>query len=133
MTTVINTTWCWQHFVKGKQKYRNDQSHFESRCRACITHRIEELREQDKKDIQEGNREYTRPAEELEKQGASDPNQQIIFKWRRLSLRSALQDVAPVSSKAETMLSHLSSCEHADPGLQDTAAAASKKENGRTV
>ncbi|KAJ7016163.1 ribonuclease H-like domain-containing protein [Mycena alexandri] len=80
-----------------------------------MAHRAEELKEQDEKDVQAGVREYPRDAEELADQ--------------------VELDVKAISGKAETMLSHLSGCEHADPAAKATALAGSKKENrvGRNV
>lgn len=71
MSTRIDTDWCWPHFEKGPDKYKNDKSHYESRCKACMAHRVEELKGLDKQDIEEGNREYVRDEEALNQQGVS--------------------------------------------------------------
>ncbi|KAJ7763398.1 ribonuclease H-like domain-containing protein [Mycena metata] len=74
---------------------------------------MEELKENDEREIQAGIREYARGEGEIKEQAETD--------------------VVPVSGKAETMLSYLSSCIHTDPILKATASAGSKKENCRVT
>ncbi|KAJ7079171.1 major facilitator superfamily domain-containing protein [Mycena epipterygia] len=59
-----------EYFRQGKQKYRNDKSHWESRCKACIAQRVRELKQADEADVAAGVRDYTRSAEDLDTEGA---------------------------------------------------------------
>ncbi|KAJ7637806.1 ribonuclease H-like domain-containing protein [Mycena rosella] len=104
------SSWAKEYFQQGKQKYRNDQSHWESRCKACIAHRVRELNEADKAEVNTGVREYIRSATDLDTQ--------------------AERDVPTVSGKSEHWLSHLSRCIHVAPDLQALTKATAKKENG---
>ncbi|KAJ7640524.1 hypothetical protein B0H17DRAFT_1149012 [Mycena rosella] len=47
---------------------KSDKTHFESRCRACVSHRAEKLREADEREVNSGIREYTRSPTELQAQ-----------------------------------------------------------------
>ncbi|KAJ7758153.1 ribonuclease H-like domain-containing protein [Mycena maculata] len=101
--------WGQEHFRQGKVKYKNDKSHWESRCKACIARRVRELRDADEAEVIAGLREYVRSPTELDTQ--------------------AEEDVPPVSGKLERWLSHLSRCDSVPPELQALTKAASKKEN----
>ncbi|KAJ7721951.1 ribonuclease H-like domain-containing protein [Mycena maculata] len=103
------SSWGQEHFRQGKVKYKNDKSHWESRCKACIARRVRELRDADEAEVIAGLREYVRSPTELDTQ--------------------AEEDVPPVSGKLERWLSHLSRCDSVPPELQALAKAASKKEN----
>ncbi|KAJ7139136.1 hypothetical protein C8R44DRAFT_301497 [Mycena epipterygia] len=103
------SSWGQQYFRQGKQKYRNDKSHWESRCKACIAQRVRELKQADEADVTAGVRDYIRSAEDLDTE--------------------AEQDVPAISGKLERWLSHLSRCHSITPKVQALAKAASKKEN----
>ncbi|KAJ7258558.1 ribonuclease H-like domain-containing protein [Mycena rebaudengoi] len=103
------SSWGQQYFRQGKQKYRNDKSHWESRCKACIAQRVRELKQADEADVTAGFRDYIRSAEDLDTE--------------------AEQDVPAISGKLERWLSHLSRCHNVMPEVQALAKAAAKKEN----
>ncbi|KAJ6628811.1 hypothetical protein B0H10DRAFT_2259901 [Mycena sp. CBHHK59/15] len=103
------SSWGQQYFRQGKQKYRNDKSHWESRCKACIAQWVRELKQADEADVTAGVRDYIRSAEDLDTE--------------------AEQDVPAISGKLERWLSHLSRCHSVTPEVQALAKAAAKKEN----
>ncbi|KAJ7753324.1 ribonuclease H-like domain-containing protein, partial [Mycena maculata] len=99
------SSWGQEHFRQGKVKYKNDKSHWESRCKACIARRVRELRDADEAEVIAGLREYVRSPTELDTQ--------------------AEEDVPPVSGKLERWLSHLSRCDSIRLSrVQDAARAA---------
>ncbi|KAJ6605868.1 hypothetical protein B0H10DRAFT_1957028 [Mycena sp. CBHHK59/15] len=51
---VLPTAFCWDNFLKGKEHYKNDRTHYESRCLACLAHRVNELQESDELNIEQG-------------------------------------------------------------------------------
>jgi hypothetical protein len=63
--------WVKAYFCTGTKKYKNDRSHLETRCAACIARRIIELTEVEEHDINSGMRDYMRSPEERRAQGVS--------------------------------------------------------------
>ncbi|KAJ7784891.1 ribonuclease H-like domain-containing protein, partial [Mycena maculata] len=74
------SSWGQEHFRQGKVKYKNDKSHWESRCKACIARRVRELRDADEAEVIAGLREYVRSPTELDTQGAVPPELQALAK-----------------------------------------------------
>lgn len=66
-----DTSWCWEHFIKGDQKYKRDKTHFESWCKGCIASRMEVLKESDQREVLSGLLDTIRSVGELRAQGMS--------------------------------------------------------------
>ncbi|KAJ7643107.1 hypothetical protein DFH06DRAFT_1477308 [Mycena polygramma] len=107
------SSWCRDYFHKGDKKYKNDQFHWENRCKACVVHRTLELTEQNREEVDIGTREYVRQPEELKEQ--------------------ALNDVPAIAGMTERWLSHLSRCTYVAHDVRVLAQSGKKPPSTEAV
>ncbi|KAJ6516526.1 ribonuclease H-like domain-containing protein [Mycena vitilis] len=107
------SSWCRDYFHRGDKRYKNDQFHWENRCKACVVHRTMELEQQDKEEVNMGTREYVRQSGELKEQ--------------------ALNDVPAIAGKTERWLSHLSKCAYVAHDVRILAQSGKKPSGTEAV